>query len=111
MNILIKKIVPEHVVPREVAELMMGCKISLVTMVNRAGIDETGGQKLLNDMLGQNDPVTHSVDVEAIMIAIEELHGEEIRDKAVEILVKTFGFMIIIATILIPADCCEMVAD
>ena len=112
MKIRIKDIVSVDVFPGEIAEKLIGCEISLSTMLNPDGDDLSKDLVWMMEVAGipEND-VKHEVDVEMILSAIRQKHGEAIHNEIMNLMVRTYGEIFLISTINIPTIYCEVIPD
>lgn len=112
MKIRIKEIVPENLFPREIAEKLVGCEISLSTMANPDGDDLSKDLSWMMKIAGiQENGVEHEVDVEMILSAIQQKHGEATHNEIMDLMARTYGEIFLISTINIPTVYCEVITD
>lgn len=108
MKVRIKDMVPDDLFPREIAEKLVGCEISLSTMANPDGDDHSELWKVLKV---PEPEITHEVDVDMILSAIQQKHGEDTCKETADLMVRTHGRVFLMSTIGIPVVHCEVIQD
>ena len=108
MKIRIKDLLPETLFSRPIAEKLIGCEISLVTMPNPEGNDAS---ELLRILGTPEDQITYEVDIDLVLGAIQEKHGEALYKETMELMAHTYGGVFLMATIEIPIAHCELLPN
>lgn len=119
--------------PPRVAELMVGCEIDLVHMMNPEGKDqswsqgmcdlmnETGPESVVDQLAAEfgverrerSEPAVpeHELYVPFVLDAIGVAHGADAKQEAQDILVRECGGFILMSQVTIPCSCVELLPD
>ena len=108
MKIRVKDMMPEDIFPRKIAEKLVGCEISLVTMGNLEGEDSSILEKVLQFPEAE---IKHEVDVISLLHAIQEKHGEVVYEEIMNLLASLYGGRFLMSTIGIPVAYCEVIPE
>lgn len=110
MKVLITGEIPENILPKFLAERLIGCEVDLSSMANPEGKDPTEGLEVIYKSLGLGvDHITHEIDVEMMLAAVKEKHGDNVYDDLINKLSENLYPMFLISTINIPISYCQIV--
>jgi hypothetical protein len=111
MKIRIKEMVPEDILPWEIAEKLVGCEISLSTMANPDGDDLSKSLSSMMKIFEIKGEIKHEVGVEMILLAIRQEHGETVHNEIMDFMVRTYGGAYLMSTVNIPITYCKVIPD
>lgn len=112
MKIRIKEIVPEALFTQEIAEHLVGCEVSLQTMSNPDGDDDSELDSAIAGIFGQSrDEIQHEVYVGSILEGVRAKHGDKTHDDVAAKMSSQYGAGFLISNVGIPVGMCEVVPD